>query len=104
MHGSASGHLGTAALGPDRPCNFHRRSPKHSRPDVNVTYCGRSGYWLVDIKCKDRAKLLFDTVMRAPLLASTCRLDIVWRDVLARQGLSTLPPFFAVHDRCLRGT
>ena len=39
-----------------------RRSPKHSRPDVDIAYCGRSGYWLVDIKCKDRAKLLFDTV------------------------------------------
>jgi hypothetical protein len=29
---------------------------------VDITYCGRSLYWMVDIKCKDRPKLLFDTV------------------------------------------
>ena len=40
----------------------HYRSPKAGRPDVDITYCGRSSYWMVDIKCKDRTKLLFDTV------------------------------------------
>lgn len=29
---------------------------------MDITYCGRSAYWMVDIKCKDRPKLLFDTV------------------------------------------
>ena len=29
---------------------------------MDITYCGRSSYWMVDIKCKDRTKLLFDTV------------------------------------------
>ena len=29
---------------------------------MDITYCGRSLYWMVDIKCKDRPKLLFDTV------------------------------------------
>ena len=39
-----------------------RRSPKHSRPDVSITHSSMSSYWLVTIKCKDRTKLLFDTV------------------------------------------
>ncbi|KAK9860410.1 hypothetical protein WJX84_010817 [Apatococcus fuscideae] len=38
------------------------RSSKHSKPDVAITRCGNGGYWLVTIKCKDRNKLLFDTV------------------------------------------
>ena len=38
------------------------RSPKHSRPDVSITHSSMSSYWLVTIKCKDRTKLLFDTV------------------------------------------
>lgn len=38
------------------------RSPKHSKPVVAITHCGDSGYWLVTITCKDRSKLLFDTV------------------------------------------
>ncbi len=38
------------------------RSPKHSRPDVSITHSSMNGYWLVTIKCKDRTKLLFDTV------------------------------------------
>lgn len=42
------------------PCDY--RSPKHSKPDVDITYNARSGYWVVDIQCKDRQKLLFDTV------------------------------------------
>ena len=29
---------------------------------VAITHCGDSGYWLVTITCKDRSKLLFDTV------------------------------------------
>lgn len=38
------------------------RSPKHSRPDVSITHSSMNGYWLVTVKCKDRTKLLFDTV------------------------------------------
>ena len=38
------------------------RSPKHSRPDVSITHSSMNHYWLVTIKCKDRTKLLFDTV------------------------------------------
>ncbi len=38
------------------------RSPKHSKPEVSVTYNKRCDYWVVDIQCKDRQKLLFDTV------------------------------------------
>ena len=29
---------------------------------MNITRCGNGGYWLVTIRCKDRNKLLFDTV------------------------------------------
>ena len=38
------------------------RSHKHSRPVVRITTDARRGYWLVAITCKDRNKLLFDTV------------------------------------------
>ena len=41
---------------------MRRRSPKHSKPEVSVTYNKRCDYWVVDIQCKDRQKLLFDTV------------------------------------------
>eukprot|EP00884_Botryococcus_braunii_P007924 jgi/Botrbrau1/17132/Bobra.0157s0030.2 len=37
------------------------RSPKFSAPDIDIQY-DPTGYWLVDIRCKDRNKLLFDTV------------------------------------------
>lgn len=37
------------------------RSPKFSTPDIDIQY-DSTGYWLVDIRCKDRNKLLFDTV------------------------------------------
>ena len=42
------------------------RSPKHSKPEVDIKHCGQTGYWVVTITCKDRNKLLFDTV-RHPL-------------------------------------
>lgn len=38
------------------------RSSKYSRPDVEVTDSGRSQYWTVTIACKNRPKLLFDTL------------------------------------------
>ena len=39
-----------------------RRSAKHSKPNVSIVQCKHTGYWLVTIACKDRNKLLFDTV------------------------------------------
>lgn len=39
-----------------------RRSPKHSTPVVKISKCSDRKYWLVNIECKDRNKLLFDTV------------------------------------------
>ncbi|KAK9812463.1 hypothetical protein WJX73_001778 [Symbiochloris irregularis] len=42
--------------------NFQFRSPKHSKPVVTISDATRRGYWLVAITCKDRNKLLFDTV------------------------------------------
>ena len=38
------------------------RSPKHSTPTVTISMCSDRNYWLVNIECKDRSKLLFDTV------------------------------------------
>ena len=38
------------------------RSPKHSHPNVTISMCSDRNYWLVNIECKDRNKLLFDTV------------------------------------------
>ena len=42
------------------------RSTKHSKPDVSIVRCKHTGYWLVNITCKDRNKLLFDTVSPLP--------------------------------------
>ena len=36
------------------------RSPKYDHPSIDISYC--SNYWTVNIKCKDRAKLLLDSV------------------------------------------
>ena len=45
------------------------RSPKHSKPEVDIKHCAQTGYWVVTITCKDRNKLLFDTVRReSPVL------------------------------------
>lgn len=38
------------------------RSPKLRKPNVSIQPWPRLGYWLVKIQCKDRRKLLFDTV------------------------------------------
>lgn len=43
------------------------RSAKHSKPDVSIVPCRHTGYWLISIACKDRNKLLFDTVRRLTL-------------------------------------
>ena len=49
-------------MGCSAECCLRPRSPKHSRPVVKITLDARRGYWLVAITCKDRNKLLFDTV------------------------------------------
>ncbi len=38
------------------------RSPKHSKPEVDIKPCMQTGYWIISVICKDRNKLLFDTV------------------------------------------
>ncbi|PRW60951.1 uridylyltransferase [Chlorella sorokiniana] len=38
------------------------RSPKHDRPQIDIDYSNDSDYWIIMIRCRDRAKLLFDTV------------------------------------------
>mmetsp|Transcript_2428 Transcript_2428/g.7020 ORF Transcript_2428/g.7020 Transcript_2428/m.7020 type:complete len:583 (-) Transcript_2428:236-1984(-) len=39
------------------------RSAKYSKPDIQVGYCNQKGYWTLNLKCKDRNKLMFDTVI-----------------------------------------
>ncbi|KAL4438995.1 hypothetical protein ABPG77_006932 [Micractinium sp. CCAP 211/92] len=38
------------------------RSPKHDRPQIDIDYSSDCDYWIISIKCRDRTKLLFDTV------------------------------------------
>ena len=38
------------------------RSPKFGRPVVDIAHCSHPNYWTVNIRCRDRTKLLFDTV------------------------------------------
>jgi len=51
-------HSGRSSLSSGAWC----RSPKHSTPLVSISMCTDRKYWLVNIECKDRNKLLFDTV------------------------------------------
>ena len=44
----------------------HGRSPKHSKPEVDIKPCMQTGYWIISVICKDRNKLLFDTVRLQP--------------------------------------
>ncbi|KIY96854.1 hypothetical protein MNEG_11109 [Monoraphidium neglectum] len=37
-------------------------SPKYSRPQVTIQHYAHMHYWLVTVRCKDRNKLLFDSV------------------------------------------
>lgn len=38
------------------------RSPKFDKPTIDISYCTHPDYWTVNIRCRDRTKLLFDTV------------------------------------------
>lgn len=38
------------------------RSPKFDQPIIDISHCSYPNYWTINIKCKDRTKLLFDTV------------------------------------------
>jgi len=38
------------------------RSPKFDRPTIDISHCHQPDYWTVNIRCRDRAKLLFDSV------------------------------------------
>jgi UTP:GlnB (protein PII) uridylyltransferase len=38
------------------------RSPKFDRPFIDISHCAHPDYWTVNIRCRDRTKLLFDTV------------------------------------------
>ncbi|KAL6767525.1 hypothetical protein ACKKBF_B35580 [Auxenochlorella protothecoides x Auxenochlorella symbiontica] len=58
--GGGSGHAPTPAVAPSAAAAW--RSPKYDRPSVDIERCDSSGYWIVSIACRDRPKLLFDTV------------------------------------------
>lgn len=38
------------------------RSPKYDKPVIDISHFSHSNYWTVNIKCRDRSKLLLDTV------------------------------------------
>lgn len=38
------------------------RSPKYDKPLIDISHFSHSNYWTVNIKCRDRTKLLLDTV------------------------------------------
>lgn len=40
----------------------HLRSPKYDTPIIDIGHCSHPEYWTVTIRCRDRTKLLFDTV------------------------------------------
>ncbi len=42
--------------------NEEYRSPKFDRPTIDIGHCHQPDYWTVNIRCRDRTKLLFDTV------------------------------------------
>lgn len=43
--------------------NFNTyRSPKYDKPFIDISHFSHSNYWTVNIKCRDRTKLLLDTV------------------------------------------
>ena len=49
-------------LGAEPSFPYPCRSPKYSAPEIMISKCRDRKYWMVSIKCKDRNKLLFDTV------------------------------------------
>jgi predicted amino acid-binding ACT domain protein len=57
-NGGAGGGGGGAKAGAASPY----RSPKFDRPVIEITHCAQPDYWTASIRCRDRTKLLFDTV------------------------------------------
>ena len=62
MDGRNGGNGGNRGNGGSTPSGSEAsyRSPKYDHPSIDISYC--SNYWTVNIKCRDRAKLLLDTV------------------------------------------
>lgn len=61
------------------------RSPKFDRPDIDISFCSHSKYWIVYIKCKDRTKLLFDTVCTL----ADMQFDIYHATIDSDQGIAS---------------
>jgi UTP:GlnB (protein PII) uridylyltransferase len=55
---SVNGMESAGSLGATSPF----RSPKFDRPVIEISYCRQPNYWTINIRCRDRTKLLFDTV------------------------------------------
>lgn len=56
-------HAGDEGSGPEEPrVNSPFRSPKYDKPTIDIGHCRQPNYWTVNITCRDRTKLLFDTV------------------------------------------
>ena len=57
----AEDQTGTGSDGEVRSASPYR-SPKYDKPTIDIGHCRQPNYWTVNIKCRDRTKLLFDTV------------------------------------------
>ena len=85
----------------DVSCKY--RSPKLGKPNVSIQSDQRRGYWIVSIECKDRSKLLFDTVCTLADLD----FDVYHGSVDCQNELATLELFVrpryhhleSIHDR-----
>ncbi|KIY93049.1 hypothetical protein MNEG_14915 [Monoraphidium neglectum] len=84
------------------PCSS--RGPKGPPPEVSVWHSRERGYWMVEVRCKDRNKLCFDTVCTLADL----RLDVYHATMDSENGVGSQlfycrprfgPPDAWDHDR-----
>lgn len=96
------GQLSSAAVTVD-DLSYKYRSPKLGKPNVSIQPDQRWGYWIVSIRCKDRSKLLFDTVCTLADLdfdvyhgSVDCRNDLAVLELFVRPRYHH---FESIHDR-----
>ncbi|KAG7673537.1 hypothetical protein Ndes2526B_g03010 [Nannochloris sp. 'desiccata'] len=58
---TSNGNLGNGN-GVNSASTEEYRSPKFDRPTIDISHCHQPDYWTVNIRCRDRTKLLFDSV------------------------------------------
>ncbi|KAK4742177.1 hypothetical protein SAY87_000178 [Trapa incisa] len=87
---SADKDYETCSLDPDSDC------PPSSKPSVTIDHCEEKGYSMVNIRCKDRPKLLFDTVCTL-----TDMQYVVFHAAISSDGPDALQEYYIRHmDGC----